>query len=105
MDKEVMVRMVKACRRARQASEVLRPLYDGNGGVCEEIYGDLMDAIYLAVGEVTETLTESITYRMLSGSTSDEECADVLTELCNRNPKWRDQVIEAFHGQQAPEST
>lgn len=88
MTKEVMVRLVSGCRKAKKASEILKPLYEGHGGVCEDIYGELMDALYLAIGETTETLIESVTYRLISGPTSDSECAEILTELCNRNPAF-----------------
>ena len=73
--KEVMEKIVKSCRaamrEARKNTSVTNNLYD-------EIYGDLLDGIYMMLGEKTNELEDSISFTVINSTMSDEECATVL---------------------------
>lgn len=73
--KEVMGKIVKSCRaamrEARKNTSVTNNLFD-------EIYGDLLDGIYLMLGEKTNVLEDSISFTVINSTMSDEECATVL---------------------------
>lgn len=76
--KEVMEKIVKSCRaamrEARKNTSMTENLFD-------EIYGDLLDGIYLMLGEKTNELEDSISFTVINSTMSDEECATVLAGI------------------------
>lgn len=86
--KEVFERIVRSCRTAKRTSERIQMPHE-NDDVCETIMGDLIDAIYLMLGECTSTLDESITYTVLNSDMTDTECADVLFAIYNARTAYQ----------------
>lgn len=82
--REVLKKIVSCCRKAMRTSDTVKPMYEGNGGVAEEIYGELLDTIYLILGEKTATVDESITWTVLHSDMADDECTNVLFSVYAR---------------------
>ena len=78
MNKEAMVRLVRAGRKANELDESLMDL-GYTSTPYSDIYGDIADAIYFMLGEKTETLDQSITYQAITDdSLTDGQCAEKL---------------------------
>ena len=75
---KMIEKIVRGCRIAMRKSDENKS-QDINE--YDEIYGDLLDCIYMMMGETTQTVEESITYNVMHGSTTDKECAYVLHHL------------------------
>jgi len=76
--RDIMKRIVGSCREAKRKSRSARLSCPQCADGFEEIYGNLLDAIYLMLGEKTETLEESISYTVINSEMTDKECTEVL---------------------------
>ena len=79
MNSEVLTRIIRAIRTTARAAEALSVLTGGNTiTIVEDAHGDLVDAVYAFVGEQTNELQESVTYKLIHSSMSDAEVANTL---------------------------
>lgn len=76
--KKALILMVKVARKAMEHDQANVKLgYPANPFF--DLYGDALDAIYYLIGENTESLKESVTYRTVHNeSLTDEQCAERL---------------------------
>lgn len=73
MNIDAMKRLVRASRNAFDVSESL------SSEKLFEIYGDLMDSIYIICGEQTNEITESLTFKLIQNrKLTDEQAAEML---------------------------
>lgn len=81
INREVLLRIVKATRASMRMAEDMRALLvRNNGSTCaDEIYGHLVDAVFLISGEVLrpgQSFDDSNTVRILKSDMDDRSCAD-----------------------------
>ena len=77
MEKQAMKRLVRSCRATKRLANSVRELF-GNAEQLDAIEGELLDAVWIMLGERTNTITESVTYRVMNSNMGDDEAADVL---------------------------
>ena len=99
MNKDVMTRMVKTYKTARNADDALRSVgYEGTPYA--EIAGSIADAIYYMLGESTEKFDDSVTAKTLDNEyLSEEEQVNLLLAVCKKNESslnLNDHVKEAL---------
>ena len=89
INEEVLIRIVRPCRKALRLSEVIASEFtDGSHSVLDDILGDLEDALFIMNQEKTDTLSESVVDQLIRNlSISDEEVAEMLTKLINSEDK------------------
>lgn len=81
INRDAMMRVVKAARAAMRMAENMRPLMvDQKGSTwADEIYGFLADALFIMSGEVLkagQSFDDSNTIRILQSDMDDRACAD-----------------------------
>lgn len=81
--KNVILRIVRTCRKAMRLSEVFSAEVAERGmTVFDDIYGDLEDSLYFLNQENTQELSESIVDQLLRNKDlSDEAVTDTLYQL------------------------
>ena len=78
MNAEALTKLITAARKANQASEALSVLSPGRITLADEIFGFILDGLYIMCNEKSE-LTESIVYKLVrNADLSDEQAADML---------------------------
>ena len=83
MDVNALEKIVTAGRTARKTNDALRELGYPDTPYFH-IYGHIIDALYLLLGEKTDTLDQSITFRIMeSESITDEQRASIFAVICN----------------------
>jgi hypothetical protein len=96
MKKEAIAGLVKAWRTANHMN-CESSLIGFDNTPYTEISGNISGAIYLMLGENTQTFDESFTYAALYGDAPDEECTNLLfAEFERRSPEpnAREHVME-----------
>lgn len=83
MKKEALVRIIKSYRASKEMADKLYGIF-GNADKVESISWDLLDAVWYQMGENTQPISESVSYRLLNSDLPDNECAEILYEYMNR---------------------
>jgi len=97
MNRDAMLRLVKAWKKANDTDETLQEL-GYNTTPYEEIAGNIADAIYYILGEQTNTFDESVTFRTLSNFTlSAEKCTDILMAAYEKKTHVSDPTTECLN--------
>jgi len=81
--KDVIIRIVHACRTAMHLSDIFAAEVTGGGSsVFDTIYGELEDALYIMNQEHTQELKESTVDQLLRNKDlSDESVTETLYQL------------------------
>lgn len=82
-NKEVILRIVRTCRKAIHLSEIFFSEF-ANGGmnVFDDFHGDLEDALYILCDEDTFELKDSIVDKLIRNpNLSDEEITETICKL------------------------
>lgn len=86
MNKQAMKRLVSCYRKANSLADEVHKLF-GKSEQLDSIAGDLLDAVWIMLGEHTNTITESVTYRIMTSNMEDETVAEILIAYMDGNVK------------------
>jgi len=76
---DAMKLIIRATRKAQKSAESLSFISNAQTNKLDEIYGDLMDAVYIICNERTETLSQSLSYKIIQNNDlSEEKAAELL---------------------------
>lgn len=100
MNRDAVLRVVRASRRAMRLSKILEGLYVGKGdNLADEIFGDLSGALFNFIHEKLTPEqrfdTDSTTMRILTGDLNDEAAADAFIMFARIHEKLHAEPKEA----------